>query len=79
MFAPKACTNCIHERHFERRPVCLKHLCYLRLWRVCDDWDGGKIFETSMDGSMIWDYRHEHNPTPVEREYLQSARLSDEA
>jgi len=77
MIFPKACNNCIHERIFELRPVCLKYPCYLRLYRVCDDWDGGKRFQRDIDGKMVLTFFHDDYPDPDEKGYLRGGRLED--
>jgi hypothetical protein len=77
MIAARACTNCVHERYFELRPVCLRYLCYVRLYRVCDDWDGGKKPLMEVDGKTVLTFLHDHDPDPDEAGCLRGGRLED--
>ena len=77
MIAAKSCLNCVHERQLEQRPVCLKYLCYLRLWRVCDDWNGGERFQKDVEGKAIWTFHHDHDPDADELAYLKGGLLEE--
>jgi hypothetical protein len=71
-------SNCIHERRFESRQVCLKYLCHLRLRRICDGWKGEEKTRPGFGGSVILTSSFDHYPDEDGFAYLRGGELSDE-
>jgi hypothetical protein len=62
----------------ETRPACVKCFCYVRLRRICDDWQpGGRALRDPNDGSVFGWYRDDAE-SEDEKAYLDSQALSEQ-
>jgi hypothetical protein len=73
-----SCQTCIHEVVHDLRPVCLKYLCYTRIYRICDDWEaGGPTSKDALTGTvLVW--RNDDEESEDDEAYLNSQVLTDE-
>jgi hypothetical protein len=78
-YGPGTCRSCLSEVDFDRRLVCIKHLAYVRINGVCDDWKDGNVhLLRDKDGEVYLAYKEDY-PTEDERLYLAVQKLTDEA
>lgn len=68
------CRDCKQERLFERRSVCIKHLAYVSLFAICDDFDGGQVF---MDKGYRKYFKHERYLSKDVEGDLPKRRITD--
>jgi hypothetical protein len=74
----KSCFECIRERQFRGRSVCLKYLSWVRIDRTCDSWDGGELRGNAPKLGLYGGfYVHEMHPTAEEEALLQSSQITD--
>ena len=74
----KSCFECVHERQFRGRSVCVKYLIWLRIDKTCDRWDGGELRGNApVHGLFGGFYSHDSHPTIEEKAVLESAQISD--
>jgi len=74
----RGCVNCVHERQFRGQSVCMKHFQYVKVHKVCDDWDEGELHGNAPRlGCFVGFYTHESLPNDEERILLESSEITD--
>jgi len=74
----RCCHECVHERQFEGRSACLKHLIFVKIFNTCDEWDGGVMQgrnpEVGLFGKL---YFHNSIPSEEEMKVLKGSEIAD--
>jgi hypothetical protein len=71
--------NCANEVSYKGgRPACLKHLCFVRLLRICDDWTPGGAELAHLPGTKSLGWVRDDTPTLEQIAFLDSQKLTSE-